>query len=702
MTRSLNAARAALATIAGKILLGCLALTMLTACLGLYTQQAQRQLGSLAANIYDEGFMGLSYLRSAQVEFGVLMQRPTAAGAKDEGLTEVLDDLEVASARAMSARGHQQVEALRDKIRQAEPGRYGDLLPDFDNVVETFSGDGFLYRASVGRFVAAQASTTWWVIGGSTLTALLITLLITRTIAPPIRRAAMIARAIADGRLDNRIVATGRGETADLLRSLGTMQANIAAAMARIHALMEQTKEASEAKLAFMARHDRLTMLPNRVAFEETMSDLLTPSKRPPGLAVLCLDLDRFKTVNDTLGHDAGDAVLSAIASRLQAQVDEQDMLVRSSGNQFIVIQRAIAQPSAAQALTKRLLAAVAEPLMIGDDRLTLTASAGIAVSESPADTAQSLLRSADVALHRAKSELRGTARFFDAEMDLQVQSRRKLETDLRQALAAREFELVYQPLLHAGDGSIEGFEALMRWHRSGHGMTSPAVFIPLAEELGLIAAIGEWAIVQACQEAARWPGTLKVAVNLSPAQFSSPTLLATVRDALDRTGLAPQRLELEITESVLLQDGSDVLETLLCLRGMGVRTSMDDFGTGYSSLSYLWKFPFDKIKIDQSFTRGMSDHSDCLAIIRAVIGLGRTMNIMINAEGVETQAQWDMLRAEGCNQVQGYLFDRPRPASDVLPMLARHGNATLPGQGWTSMATIGATIGTTIGATSG
>jgi EAL domain-containing protein (putative c-di-GMP-specific phosphodiesterase class I) len=287
------------------------------------------------------------------------------------------------------------------------------------------------------------------------------------------------------------------------------------------------------------------------------------------------------------------------------------------------------------------------------------------------------LLKRADLALYRAKSEGRGRYRFFEREMDEAMQTRRALELDIRRALAEKQFQVYYQPLVQTG--GIAGFEALLRWHHPKRGLVSPADFIPLAEEIGLIGAIGAWVLKQACSDAQSWPGRLKVAVNLSPAQFLTRPLVDDVQQALAISGLDATRLELEITESVLIQDGDAVLVTLHALRAMGIRIAMDDFGTGYSSLSYLRRFPFDKIKIDQSFVKGILEQEDCLTIVRAVIGLGRSLHMSVNAEGVETNEQLQALRLEGCGEIQGYYFSKPRPVDEIAQMLLTHGNATLP-----------------------
>jgi diguanylate cyclase (GGDEF)-like protein len=381
---------------------------------------------------------------------------------------------------------------------------------------------------------------------------------------------------------------------------------------------------------------------------------------------VHCLDLDHFKSVNDTLGHPVGDLLLKAVAERLGRCVGEDALVARLGGDEFAVIQPIAAGPNEAGELASRLIAAVAAPYEVQGNEVVIGASIGIALAPDDGETADVLLRNADMALYRAKAEGRGTSHFFESEMDRRIQARRSLELDLRKAFVNGEFELYYQPLVNLGSNAVTGFEALLRWRHPERGMVSPVEFIPLAEEIGLIVPLGEWVLRQACMQAASWPGDVKVAVNLSPAQFRSRGVVQAVISALAHSGLRPQRLELEITESVLLGETEANLATLHQLREIGTRISMDDFGTGYSSLSYLRSFPFDKIKIDRSFVRELVQRPDCVAIVRAVTGLGASLGIATTAEGVETPEQLERLRREGCTEVQGYLFSPPRPAAEI------------------------------------
>ena len=431
-------------------------------------------------------------------------------------------------------------------------------------------------------------------------------------------------------------------------------------------------RKQAEARIAYMAQHDALTGLPNRVLFHERLDAALAQLKRRGGmLAVHCLDLDHFKSVNDTLGHPIGDDLLRVVAERLKLNLRDGDLVARLGGDEFAVIQMNIEHPGEASDLAAKLIAALGANYDIQCHEVVIGASIGIALAPGDGEVADVLLRNADMALYRAKSEGRGTSHFFEAEMDRRIQARRILELDLRKAFANGEFDIHYQPLVNLHADRISGFEALLRWHHPERGMVLPGEFIPLAEEIGLIGPLGEWVLRRACTEAARWPGDLKIAVNLSPAQFRTRGVVQAVLSALAYSGLAPHRLELEITESVLLGETEANLAILHQLREIGARISMDDFGTGYSSLSYLRSFPFDKIKIDRSFVRDLADRPDCMAIIRAVAGLGASLGISTTAEGVETREQLERLRAEGCTEAQGFLFSPPRPATEITALLA-------------------------------
>jgi predicted signal transduction protein with EAL and GGDEF domain len=363
------------------------------------------------------------------------------------------------------------------------------------------------------------------------------------------------------------------------------------------------------------------------------------------------------------------------VTRRLRASVGENDTVARLGSNEFAVVQTSVARPEDVASLAERLIAAIGEPYVLDGHTVLSSASIGIAVAPGDGDEADKLLKNADMALSRAKSEGHATFSFFEAEMDARAQSRRLIEIDLRGAIEADALEPHYQPLIDLTTGQITGAEALVRWPHPTRGMIPPADFIPVAEETGLINVIGALMLRRACMDAARWPSDIRVAVNLSPLQFRTGNLLSIVMDALRQSGLPPRRLELEITETLLLEKSDQVLATLHALRALGVRISMDDFGTGYSSLSYLRSFPFDKIKIDRSFVRGLDSNPDAQAIMRAIISLGAGLGVIITAEGVETEAELGYLRAEGCHEGQGFLFSRPRPNADIAQLLSVQAN---------------------------
>ena len=427
----------------------------------------------------------------------------------------------------------------------------------------------------------------------------------------------------------------------------------------------------AEARISHMARHDALTDLPNRVEFRAKLVEGLRRVPREESVAVLCLDLDRFKAVNDTLGHPVGDKLLVAVAERLRGIVRDIDTVARLGGDEFAIVQVGAAQPTGGKALADRIVEALSAAFEIDGHHIAIGASVGIAVAPHDGRDPDGLLRSADMAMYRAKGDGKGVVRFFEASMDAAMQQRRALEMDLRLALARGELAVHYQPLVDLTSRDVTGFEALLRWHHPARGLIPPNDFIALAEEIGLINPIGEWVLRQACADAASWPMPVRVAVNISPSQFKGQGLVAAVSVALSMSGLAGSRLELEITEAVMMEDTEATLATLRQLKGLGVRIAMDDFGTGYSSLSYLRTFPFDKIKIDRSFVKDLPAQSDSLAIVRAVAGLGRSLGMVTTAEGVETAEQLESLIAEGCREVQGYLFSRAVPQDQVGATLA-------------------------------
>jgi diguanylate cyclase (GGDEF)-like protein len=429
----------------------------------------------------------------------------------------------------------------------------------------------------------------------------------------------------------------------------------------------------AEAQIRHMARHDALTDLPNRLSFKERIEEALLRVPRGEIFAVLCLDLDRFKSVNDTLGHPIGDELLKQVADRLRTTLRPGDMAARFGGDEFAIVQTGGAQPNDATSLARRIIEMLSAPYSINEQEIVVGVSIGIAIAPADGDSAEQLLKNADMALYRAKSDGRGVYRFFEPEMDARMQARRIMEIDLRRALLQREFELFYQPVINAETSAITSFEALVRWHHPRRGLIAPSEFIPLAEEIGAIVPLGEWVLRQACADAAQWPGSIKVAVNLSPAQFKSKKLLESVVSALAASQLPPSRLELEITESVLMIEQETTLAILHQLRALGVSIAMDDFGTGYSSLSYLRSFPFDKIKIDGSFVRNIAEEASSLAIVRAVTGLSTSLGMTATAEGVETKQQFDRVLSEGCKEIQGFFISEPQPARKLADLIAAH-----------------------------
>ncbi|RWA73371.1 MAG: EAL domain-containing protein [Mesorhizobium sp.] len=425
----------------------------------------------------------------------------------------------------------------------------------------------------------------------------------------------------------------------------------------------------TEERMTHLAHHDTLTNLPNRSMFRERLDQALSEAKAAP-LAILSLDLDRFKAVNDTFGHPAGDWLLKCVAERLQRCLrGEKDVVARFGGDEFAIIQSNVKGAADAERLAKRIIEVIGRPYRDKSREMHIGVSLGIALYPDDGQDADTLLTSADMALYRGKSEGRNVYRFFEPGMDAMVRERRALEVDLEAALPKREFELDYQPILDIASGDIVGAEALMRWRSPSRGRVSPEDFIAAAEETGLIVQLGDWALRKACGVAAGWPQEMRMAVNVSAAQIKSGGFARGVISALAFSGLPASRLELEITETVMMDESDTVLRTLSQLRELGIRIALDDFGTGYSSLGYLRRFPVDKIKIDRSFIRDL-DRRDTAAIVRTVIGLGIELGITVTAEGVETEAQLDMLRKAGCGEAQGYLIGVPAKASDMGRLL--------------------------------
>jgi diguanylate cyclase (GGDEF)-like protein len=427
----------------------------------------------------------------------------------------------------------------------------------------------------------------------------------------------------------------------------------------------------AEAHISYLARHDQLTGLPNRVHFHEQLDEAIGLAKGGKRFAVLCFDLDRFKTVNDTLGHPVGDAVLGAVGERLKTCIRTGDFVARLGGDEFAIIQNEVERPEDSCDLAARVIETISAPCIINGHDIVIGTSVGIALSPSDGVDSEILLKKADLAMYRAKADGRGSCRLFEAAMDNRVHDRRALELDLRRALNSDELKLFYQPLVDPLTRKVTCFEALLRWSHPKRGLVFPSEFIPLAEETGVIVALGDWVLHAACAEAVNWPSDVRVAVNLSPIQFRNNNLAQSILSALAGSGLPAHRLELEITESVLLQEDASTLALLHQLRDLGSRIALDDFGTGYSSLSYLRCFPFNKIKIDRSFIHGLAKGDDASAIVRAMIQLARALNISVVAEGVETVAELKFVLDEGCTEVQGYFFGAAQAADRVPEMLA-------------------------------
>lgn len=427
----------------------------------------------------------------------------------------------------------------------------------------------------------------------------------------------------------------------------------------------------AEARVAHLAHFDSLTDLPNRALFNQSLERSITRMRDDQKLAVLYLDLDNFKTINDTLGHGAGDMVLKTVASRLEKTIGIEGMVARLGGDEFAISLRNCGSSEHVIEIANKIIDSISKPVIIEGRAVATGVSIGIALAPESVSSGEELIKYSDIALYHAKENGRGCVSVFEPSMHEAVQERRYIEMDLRAALKRNELELFYQPVVSIETNETIGYEALLRWNHSEKGMILPDVFIPVAEDTGLIVQLGEWVVRSALYEAANWPDHLSVAVNLSPAQMRSPNLMPTIINALAATGVAPHRLELEITESVLMNDNQSNVELLHKIRSLGVRIALDDFGTGYSSLNYLRSFPFDKIKIDRCFVDGVDSREDCRAIIRAVTGLATSLGMVTTAEGVERSDQLDQLKLEGCVQVQGYLFGKAMPAAGVVGRVA-------------------------------
>jgi diguanylate cyclase (GGDEF)-like protein len=499
-------------------------------------------------------------------------------------------------------------------------------------------------------------------------------------VTKPVDFAVALARAntqIGRRRAELQVVAAHEA----LSKTNDSLEKNVAERTALLSELYQKLKaemavrEESDARSLYLAYHDSLTGLGNRLLFKEQLENVLKDGlETPKSVAVLFIDLDGFKGVNDTLGHSIGDLLLKSIANRIRDILPANGRIARLGGDEFAILQLSAEQPSAAITLAQEIIDVVGRPSAIEGYDVTVSTSVGIAVANVGSMSAESFLKSADIAMYGAKSKGPGNFRIFDSEMNAVVQARSALERDMRNGIVNNDFRLFYQPLVNLQTQEVTAFEALMRWQHPERGLISPIEFIPLAEDTGLIVRLGEWALREACFEAMGWPDDISVSVNLSAVQFAKGDLVSTVINALASSGLPASRLELEITESILLEGSDHNVGILNQLHELGVRISLDDFGTGYSSIGYLRSFEFDKLKIDQSFVKDLLADEKSLAIVRAIVGLGTSFGITTTAEGVETEDQRSCLNHEGCTEVQGYLFSKPLPPNEIALLLRRLG----------------------------
>jgi diguanylate cyclase (GGDEF)-like protein len=498
---------------------------------------------------------------------------------------------------------------------------------------------------------------------GCTLVELLRQRLGTSFLGDPVAYAAEVVARAPLGRMETRIVELPDGRTI----AISNLPVPTGDGWVATHEDITARRQA-EKQIAHLARHDTLTDLPNRARLREWLTHALTQAQLGRPLAVLHIDLDHFMTLNDSLGHPIGDELLRAVGERLRANVGDNDLVARIGGDEFAVVLSDVTTANEAGAITTRICDAVRMPYEIAGHAIIVDSSVGISLAPDDGTDADSLIKNADLALARAKAEGRGIYRFFEPEMDVRTQARRRIELALKTALPRDEFELFYQPIVNLETNRITSFEALLRWHHPERGLVLPAEFVQVAEDIGLISPIGDWVIYQACKEAATWPEHLKVAVNLSPTHLARSNITALITGALAAARLPPSRLELEVTEAVLMHTNESTLATLHRLRDMGVRIALDDFGTGYSSLSYLRSFPFDKLKIDRSFIKDIAENEESVAIIRAVVMLATALGVTTTAEGVETEQQLERIRRLGLTEMQGFLFSPPLPRAKMSP----------------------------------
>ena len=616
--------------------IGAVGLLLTNISVGLVARGQQQEVSKSALSIYENVLVSTNYIHHAQMAFQHYVDVVNESyGEKDievakSRLSEVIDDLDVAIERASSPRVRERGQEIRElvvKLDQATlespelPMRFSAIQNAMEQLAQGMSAIGLHAHDDIE---AVSDKANMLLLASVLVSLVLVTLVLI-----------MLRRVIGERTL---------------------------------------------AHMTYMATYDALTGLPNRALLRSQMQNALRGHRTIDGaFAVLSLDLDRFKNVNDTLGHPVGDTLLVEVARRIKETLRTTDMVARLGGDEFVIMQMPSRGAMEAGALADRVVSVVSAPYFINEQRIIIGASIGVALAPTDGEHVEELLRNSDIALYRAKADGKGVYRYFPPEMNAVMQSQRLMELDLREATENNEMKVFFQPLMDIETGQLSACEALVRWIHPTRGAVSPAEFIPLAEENGLIVQIGEHVLRTACREAVTWQNNVKIAVNLSAVQFRSGSLPALVASILDETGLEPSRLELEITESVLIAEKCEVMRTLTELRALGVRIALDDFGTGYSSLSYLTNFPFDKIKIDRTFVCDVMERPDSAAIIRAILTLAGSLNLSTTAEGVEKVEELDWLRAHGCNQAQGFLFSKAVPALDLRMWMGAAGALQAP-----------------------
>ena len=668
-------------------------LVALSCALAIFGFRGVSDSGDRVVRLYDGPMMAINHARSAHsalnairglVQSGRDGSQSTVDGLFEQRLIEISDDLAIVEERIANedvaaaltrARGrvNDWSEAALKVLNPPPTGltlvpapfsierKSADAVAALDDLVEVVAAYGFEYRMTAEATVNTSRKTLLTLSIGAALAGLMLAIAFSHSMSKPILASLQFAERIASGILTNRIAIRRNDELGRLQHALVAMQSSLKTRADEDRDLMDRMQR--------LAHYDQLTGLSNRAQFTHALDNAVSQlDRQDERFSVLVLDLDKFKNVNDTLGHPIGDELLKQVSARLKASIRETDVVARLGGDEFAILQSTTPhdQREAAIALSLRIEELLSRPFDLCGNTVNIGTSIGIALAPEHGSVSSELLRKADLALYEAKSDTGSGFEFFTAEMMTAVDTRRLMEIELRTAIERQEFELHYQPIVDAKTGLVCAVEALVRWRHPVKGLVPPDQFIPLAEETGLIISMGEWILQKACADAATWPDDITVAVNLSAIQFKRGNLFDVILCALIESGLRPGRLELEITETVLLANEQEYLTTIRQLKNVGITFALDDFGTGYSSLSYLTKFPFDKIKIDRSFTQGMGSRSDCDAIISSVLTLARGLNISIAAEGVETEEQAALLRNAGVDLLQGYLFGRPARLSEL------------------------------------